>query len=204
MIKRITILVLAALLLLSSCMLQNSVSNAPSNGENDESGAQSDAQDDTAVTLLQIPDELTDISLVRVGMTIDEVKEALPELSYSGGLPSQNYNVRYYVNDRATGHVFFVTFGDDRKVIDISDSGFDVDYLAPREQVYEKIKSGMTFDEVVAVLGRPLYAPLFGVSSMMWRYGNGEKIVLPFINIYPDPENTAAYYAVVKEFEWDT
>ncbi len=98
-------------------------------------------------------EELTDATAIKIGMTCEEVEAALPKNTYSVGLFSKR-GIKYYVNDKETGHVFFV-YCKDGRVTDVRDSGTDADHAAP-ESSLEKLHDGMSFDEVVDILGSPI------------------------------------------------
>ena len=130
--------------------------------------------------MLTAPDDLTDISLVKIGMKFDEVENVLAENSYSLGIPSKR-GVCYYVNDRETGHVFFIICKDGR-VSEIRDSGIEVDYIAPAERLAE-LHDGMDFDDVVDILGRPLYRPTRGEAFTFRVGGKDSYYTLLFSNV---------------------
>ena len=101
--------------------------------------------------------EFTDVSQIRPGMTCEEVENTLPEQTYSTGLLSKR-GIKYYVNDKETGRVFFV-YCEDGVVTDVRDSGKAVGYAAPGSYL-SKLHDGMSFDDVVSILGSPVYSPL--------------------------------------------
>ncbi|MBO4770588.1 MAG: hypothetical protein J5563_07410 [Clostridia bacterium] len=125
-------------------------------------------------------DHYTDISKISVGMTYEEVRSILPIDSYADGL-----SAGLYVNDRETGHVFNVKWDLSKYplvVTSITDTGIDVDFIAPVDAL-GRLEKGMTFNEVVQILGRPLYMPTFGTISMLWRIGDRDTFVhLTFVN----------------------
>ncbi|MBO7659146.1 MAG: hypothetical protein J6T65_07540 [Clostridia bacterium] len=125
-------------------------------------------------------DNYTDISKVSVGMTYDEALKVLDKGSYAFAL-----GAGLYVNDFKTGHVFNVKFALESwpwVVESITDTGIDVDFIASVEAL-DRLEKGMSFDEVVQILGRPLYIPTSGVITMLWRIENHESCVcLPFVD----------------------
>lgn len=125
-------------------------------------------------------DNCTDISKISAGMTDTEVRSILPIDSYADGL-----SAGLYVNDRETGHVFNVKWDLSKYplvVTSITDTGIDVDFIAPVDAL-GRLEKGMTFNEVVQILGRPLYMPTFGTISMLWRIGDRDTFVhLTFVN----------------------
>ena len=146
----------------------------------------------------RIPDELTDITHVKIGMSYQEAVDALDRYSYSTGLPLMS-GAALYVNDRETGHMFYVIFDDEYKVSEIRESGIDVDYIAPEESLGE-LYEGMPFDEVVGILGRPLYMPTSGVITMFFRVGDADSMVLlSFVQTYKGPGRFDGPYCALAE-----
>ncbi len=136
--------------------------------------------DSETETYFKPHDNYTDISRVSVGMTYDEALKVLDEGSYAFAL-----GAGLYVNDFKTGHVFNVKFALESwpwVVESITDTGIDVDFIASVEAL-DRLEKGMSFDEVVQILGRPLYIPTSGVITMLWRIENHESCVcLPFVD----------------------
>ena len=146
---------------------------------------------------LGAPDEVTDISLIKVGMSVNELLGVLAERSYAGGFSQK---VSYYVNDSTTRNVFYVTIKDG-KVDSITDSGVSMDYTAPIETL-RSIKAGMTFDEVVDLLGRPLYDPFSGRVGMLWRVGEEKELVaVTFVKRVDNPETYEGPFVVDQDWE---
>ena len=125
-------------------------------------------------------DNCTDISKISAGMTDTEVRSILPIDSYADGI-----GAGLYVNDRETGHVFNVKWDLSKYplvVTSITDTGIDVDFIAPVDAL-DQLEKGMTFNEVVQILGRPLYMTSSGTITMLWRIGDRDTFVhLPFVN----------------------
>ncbi len=119
-----------------------------------------------------IPDGLSDASLVTIGMKYEDVIKALPADSYSIAGTS------LYLNDEVTGHIYEVKFRlQGYSVESVSDTGIDVDYIAPIDAL-DQIEKGMSLNEIVKILGRPLYMPTSGVITMVWRIGDSKTRVL--------------------------
>ncbi len=64
----------------------------------------------------------------------------------------------------------------DLTVLEIESTGIDVDYIAPYESL-SLIKAGMTLDEIVDILGRPLGIPSNTI-NVMWRIGDEDGVIL--------------------------
>ncbi|MBO4769470.1 MAG: hypothetical protein J5563_01660, partial [Clostridia bacterium] len=121
------------------------------------------------------PDGYADISKIAVGLSIDKFFKIIPSGSCAFAFHAA------YINDRNTNHVFKVLFSSDEnggKVSSVTDTGIDVDFIAPVEAL-DRIKNGMTFDEIVEILGRPLLNPYSGRSDgMLWRIGDKDSFIL--------------------------
>ena len=131
-----------------------------------------------------------DISTIKIGMTRDEVLKILPDDSYT-----DCFGAGFYVNDRKSGHLYNVKFSltTPMSVISITDTGVDVTYIATEDKL-SLLKKGMTFDELVQILGRPWGMRTFGVITMEWKINDFDHTVwLGFENgnmVFPGfPEN---------------
>ena len=74
--------------------------------------------------------------------------------------------------------MLFTSDEDGAGVGSVTDTGIDVDFIAPVEAL-DRIKNGMTFDEIVEILGRPLLNPYSGrPDGMLWRIGDKDSFIL--------------------------
>ena len=169
------LLIAICALALSGCMVeQHGFNPAQPSGFSEDASSEADDINREVPAALVIPDGRTDVSLVQIGMPYLDVIKTLPEDSFSLAFGSG-----IYVNDETTGHVFNVKFDfkGQMPVTDVTDTGIDIDFIAPADSL-EKLSAGMTFDQIVQILGRPLYCPTSGVASMLWHVGDPETTVL--------------------------
>lgn len=127
--------------------------------------------------LAEIPNGLADLSVLSKGMSMEEVLSLLPKDGYRRDGDGE---WSLLINDRDTHHFFYARF-ENGHLAALDDSGIDVDYAATYEE-YQKVVSGMTLSEVVAILGRPLYCPTSGIDSRAFRGPDDGFWVIVFRN----------------------
>ena len=158
--------------LLAGCLLP--AGRGAGNGQTTTEPSGPETAENDAYDYFSPPDGYGDITKISVGMTYQEVIEVMPQNCIANGL-----GAGLYINDRETNHVFHVAldFKWPMTVVSVTDTGIDVDYIAPLSAL-DRLEKGMTFDEVVQILGRPLYNPLSGMVAMLWRAGDRDNKVL--------------------------
>ncbi len=111
-----------------------------------------------------------------------------------------------YVNDRETGHLFRLKLLLEPPtpiyyVAEIIDTGIPVDYIAPEESL-ELIHVGMTFEEVVEILGRPFVRDVnfsYNRRSVEWRIIDYNHFVMIDFDIFYEESIEKALVAEIYD-----
>ena len=114
-----------------------------------------------------------DVSKITIDATFNEIMDLIPNKSYSYAGGSQ-----IFLNDEVSKNLYIIKFDDTYpcKVEQIVDTGIKSEYIASSE-LLSSLKSGISLDEIVQIIGRPLGIPTYESTTVLWRIDSFEKKV---------------------------